>query len=377
MLTRSTVAKYAPYGVWGFFYFFCFRYAIEIYNGGNGWKTGDWLINYSAGPLRRGLTGTILLALSDLGLPLLWLTYFFQVSIYAAIFIVVLKLYKLTERGLFWLLILYSPAFLLFSFYDLHGGFRKEIIVFGIFSYFCLLYARKSITQTKLVFVCVIYVLAGLSHELTAFTLPFFIYLLLISLKEGLIKKKTVIIYCAILSVASAAILIFATFYKGDTAISEAICQSLIDRKINSLNCLGSISWIGEDSEKATNRVLALISYKSLFTPTLFGLAILPLFFTTWWNRKTYTLFAVSAVTFLPLFFVAIDWGRWIYVLTFMLFCLALADRVTIKFPYKSIFVIAGAIYLTIWSIPHCCVGGVGYGFIGELKHNSMLIVKK
>lgn len=365
MLTRSAVAKYAPYGVWAFFVFFCVRYAIEIYNGGNGWKTGDWLINYSAGPLRRGLTGTILLALSDSGLPLLWLTYIFQVSIYAAIFIAVLKLYKLTERSLFWLLILYSPAFLLFSFHDLQGGFRKEIIVFGIFSYFCLIYARKTITQTKLIFVFVIYVLAGLSHELTVFTLPFFIYLLFISVKERLIKQKAAIIYSVIFSIASLAILLFAALHKGDIAISETICRSLIDRKLNSANCLGAISWLGEDSGKATTRVLSQISHRSLSTLALFGLAILPLFFTTWWNKQTYTLLAVSTISFIPLFLVAIDWGRWIYMLTFMLFCLALADRVAVKIPFKSIFVIAGVIYVTTWSIPHCCVGGIGYGFIG------------
>lgn len=190
MLTRAIVAKYAPYGIWLFFAYFCYRYALEISNGGNAWKTGDWLINYSGGPIRRGLTGTILLTAADFGLNLLWLTYFFQLSIYTAIFVVVLKLYKQTKRGLFWLLILYSPAFLLFSSYDIQGGFRKEILVFAIFAYFCLIYAKKTITQTKLLFVSLIYVLAGLSHELTVFTLPFFLYLLYISAEERLVKWK-------------------------------------------------------------------------------------------------------------------------------------------------------------------------------------------
>jgi hypothetical protein len=363
MLTRTTIAKYAPYGVWAFFAFFSFRYAVEISNGGSSWKTADWLINYSAGPLRRGLTGTILLAVSDLGFPLLWLTYVFQVSIYAVIFINVLKLYKQTERGLFWLLILYSPAFLLFSFYDLQGGFRKEIIIFSVFAYFCLLYAHKTITQTKLIFVCLVYVLAGLSHELTVFTLPFFIYLLFTSAKQGLIKERVAIICSGILAVVSVAILLFATLHKGDAVVSDAICQSLINRKLNPEICLGAIRWLGEDSRKASSRVLELISYMSLFTPVLFGVAILPLFFTTWWKKQTYVLLVISALTFLPLFIVAIDWGRWVYILTFMLFCLALAERVTVKFPFKSIFVIAGIIYLTTWSIPHCCVGGIGKGF--------------
>lgn len=114
MLNKSTLERYAPHGIWIFFIFFCIHYAIEIAKGGSDWKTGDWLINYSEGPIRRGFTGTLLLLISDSGIPLLWLTYVFQVLIYVAIFIFILKLYRRTERSLFWLLILYSPAFTFF-----------------------------------------------------------------------------------------------------------------------------------------------------------------------------------------------------------------------------------------------------------------------
>ena len=150
MLEKKTIEKYAPYGVWAFFAYFCFRYAIEIANGGNGWKTGDWLINYSAGPVRRGLTGTIFLGISELGIPLLWLTYAAQVAIYAVIFALVLKLYKHTERSIFWLLILFSPAFLLFSFYDIQGGFRKEIIVFSVLLSFVFSMPAKQLHSLNL-----------------------------------------------------------------------------------------------------------------------------------------------------------------------------------------------------------------------------------
>jgi hypothetical protein len=362
MLIKAIVTKYAPYGIWMFFFFFCFRYAVQIFNGGNSWKTGDWLINYSVGPIRRGLVGTVLLTVSDFGLPLLWLTYIFQVSIYASILIIVLKLYKQSERGLFWLLILYSPAFLLFPFYDFGGGFRKEIIVLGIFAFFCLLYAKKKITQIKLTFVCAIYVLAGLSHEATVLTLPFFLYLLHISTKEALIKYKTAIIYSVIFTIASVIILFFAFLHKGDIGVKNAMCQSLIDRKLNYEICSGAIASLEESVIYSMNNVLKGLSYMSLYTPVLFALAILPLFFTTWWTKKTYVLFIISSIAISPLFLISMDWGRWIYILTFMLFCLALAEKVMIKFAYKRMFVIAGVIYLTTWSIPHCCVGGSGFG---------------
>ena len=369
MQTRAIVAKYAPYGIWAFFFHFCYRYASEISNGGNSWKTGDWLINYSGGPIRRGLTGTILLTAADFRLNLLWLTYFFQVLIYTAIFVVVLKLYKQTKRGLFWLLILYSPAFLLFSFHDIQGGFRKEILVFGIFAFFCLIYAKKTITQIKLLFISLIYVLAGLSHELTVFTLPFFLYLLYICAEEGLVKKSVATGYGAGLTVVSAAILLLAIIYKGDTFTESVICQSLTNRGLDPKICSGSISSLSEDAKYVMSKVSSgLINGKSVLTHFfLFILTMLPLFFTTWWKKRTYVLFVVSTSAIFPLFLVAIDWGRWIYVLSFMLFCLALTENLIVKFPYKKIFVIAGMIYLTTWSIPHCCSSSIGRGFVGDV----------
>lgn len=365
MITRATVAKYAPYGIWAFFAFFCLRYAIEILNGGNSWKTGDWLINYSAGPIRRGLMGSILLSISNFGLSLLWLTYFFQVLIYGTIFIFVLKLYKKTERGLFWLLILYSPAFLLFSFYDIQGGFRKEILVFAIFSFFCFIYASNKITQVKLMFISFIYVVAGFSHELTVFTLPFFLYLLYMSAKEGFVKNSVAINYGIGLSVISFTILLFSNLYKGNTYSAEVICQSIVDRDIGATICAGAINALGDDTRHAFDRVLNYLNYRSFSISFLFALAMLPLIFTSWLKRRTHVLLVVSLIAMTPLFLVAVDWGRWIYILSFMVFCLALTEKVTVKLPYNSIFVIAGIVYLTTWSIPHCCVGGYNYGIIG------------
>ena len=94
MIKKLTYEKYLPYGIWIFFSYFTLHYAIEISNGGNGWKTGDWLINYSDGFIRRGFMGSILYAISDKGIPLLWLTYSIQVAIYAILFLIISKLYN-------------------------------------------------------------------------------------------------------------------------------------------------------------------------------------------------------------------------------------------------------------------------------------------
>lgn len=377
MLEKTKIEKYAPYGVWAFFTYFCFRYAIEIWHGGNGWKTGDWLINYSAGFVRRGLTGSFFLTVSDFGLPLLWLTYATQISIYALIITTVLTLYQRTKRSLFWLLILFSPAFLLFSFYDIQGGFRKEILVFAVFAFFCLMYANKSVTPLKLALISVAYSIAALSHELTVFTLPFFFYLTYASAKESLISRRTAIVYGLILATSSAVILLLASLNKGNESLAQAICQSLIDRSLDPNICQGAISALSADTGSAQRGVFNGLGYKSIFTPVLLGLALVPLSFTTWWNKERIILLAASLAIIIPLFVVAVDWGRWIYIVIFMFFCLALASEVNIKHAYRRIFVVVGLIYLTTWSIPHCCIGGYGTGFVGMAKNHSVWILKK
>lgn len=365
---NALIEKYSRNGIWPFFAYFVYHYAGEIKNGGNAWKTGDWLINYSAGPIRRGLMGEFVFFLSSDIFPLLWLTYAIQVAIYLAIFLMVLALYKSRDRGLFWNLILFSPAFLLFPFYDIQGGFRKEIIIFAVFLFFCLIYSKNNITKSKIVFIIISYAISALSHELTALTLPFFLYALYISSNKGCVTSRAAIIYSIILITISAAVLVFASLYKGDATSSDKICLSLTNKELNKTICDGAISWLKEDSKAATDRIKNSISIKSLWTPALFILSVAPLFFTTWIKKESILLVIIGLVAISPLFFVAIDYGRWIHILIFMIFCLALSEDVRVKFPRKNVLIFIGIIYLTTWSVPHCCMGNaIGKGLIGRL----------
>ena len=364
MIKKTTIEKYAPYCIWVFFMYFCFLYAKEITDGGNEWKTGDWLINYSGGPIRRGLAGAFLLNISDLGFPLLWATYTAQVAIYTTIFILTLKLYKYKDRSLFWLLILFSPAFLLFPFYDIQGGFRKEVIVFVALVFFSLFYAQKKINQPRLIFISAIYIFAALSHELTVFTLPFFIYVIYISSRDGLITQKIASVYGIFLTSTSLAALLFSSIFKGNTVAVDAICLSLMSRNLDQNICNGAIALLGDDAQTAYNRVQEKLSYKSISTLVIFFLSILPVFFTTWWRKQALIFLIISLTAISPLFIFAIDWGRWVYILSFMIYCLVLAEDVDVKFQYKSVFLWLGLMYLTTWSIRHCCVGGIGIGLV-------------
>lgn len=366
--TRLIVEKYAPYGIWPFFAYFIFHYTVVIKNGGDGWTTGDWLINYSAGPIRRGLTGEFILLLSSDFISLLWLTYAIQVAIYFSIFLIVIALYKTQARAPFWLLILFSPAFLLFPFYDVQGGFRKEIMIFVVFSLLCLFYSKNNVTNLKIFIINIAYAISALSHELNSLTWPFFVYMLYISSKRGLITPRAAIVFSVTLIAISAVALVFASQHKGDAASADKICVSLTSKNLNESICDGAISWLKEDVKKATDIVKNSISTESLWTAALFFLAISPLFFTTWIRKESILLIIIGAAAISPLFFVAIDYGRWIYILVFLIFCLALSEDVRVRFSHNKIFFVLGFMYLATWSIPHCCMGrDVGGGLIGHI----------
>jgi hypothetical protein len=368
MLKKLSIADYIPLIIWIFFGLFSFRYGFEIWNGGNEWKTGDWLINYSDGFIRRGFFGSLMYWLSDFGVSLLWLTYGIQIAIYSAMFMLVSKLYKTSERSFFWLLILFSPAYLLFPFYDFHGGFRKEILVLTLFAYFSLLYARFSVSNAKIIWIMFFYLLAGLSHEITIFVLPFFIYLLWRCFETNQIEVKYAVYFSFGFIFISICLLFLSFLFKGSEYSASVICNSLVQRSLDPNICSGAISALKEDTSSSIQRVIEMFGPHSFSVIQVAFLAFVPTVFTSFWKKKLLVLLIVSIVFIAPLFVLAIDWGRWIYILAFMFYCLLLSENVSIRLSFQYSYLIVGLLYLTMWSIPHCCVGGgVGAGFVGTI----------
>lgn len=358
MPSNRKMQTFLPYAIWVFYGYSVLHYLIEIRSGGHSFKTGDWLINYSGGPMRRGLVGTILHYFSGFGVSLLWATFVLQAVVMGALFGIVLKIYRLRSRNNLWLLVLFSPAFLLFPFYDLSGGFRKEILGLTIFAYACLICARNSVTRVKLVAVVCSFAFASFSHELTAFMLPLFIYLAIRFREKGLIKRNEFVVFTSLMAAIGAASLGFALLYNGGPRVTEVICQSLTGQGLDPKICNGAIAWSADDFVTSLSRVGDMLGVGSLSVPLLLLIALAPLFFTSFFDTRMSLWLGVALITLAPLFVVAIDWGRWVYVAVFMVFCLALSEEVPVTRKFTRVQAFLGVVYLISWSIPHCCVGG-------------------
>lgn len=347
-----------------FLLFFVLLYAREIVNGGNSWKTGDWLINYEGGWIRRGLIGQVLYEISVFGVSLLWSAFFLQSLIYFFIAHLVLKLFFSTNREASWLLFIFSPAFIfLFPFNDIQGGFRKEIIVFLSF---CLLVAgliNGRFNQRYLTLSLIVYIFAVFSHEIAVFCLIFFLYLLFESTRLDPTLRGIGRAYIAGFFIAGVSGLVFSVSYPGGLGASNTICHSLKNLGLNQNICAGAIEWLSYDSRYGLAAVTKKIPQFLLLYPLLLILAVVPLFLSDWWKGRL-PLLLLGFVSLIPLFCVALDWGRFIHIYIFMIFVSFLFDSCNKKITIQKLPLIAVIIYASFWGIPHTFSQMSTYGIV-------------
>ena len=368
------VKTIVPHFIWLFLLFIAYDYFNQVNNGGNGYKTGDWLINYSEGPIRRGLIGTLFYYSAGLGMSLRWITYVVQVLFYVAVFFFVSQIYSLREREWEWTLFLFSPAFLLFPFYDLAGGFRKEIIVFASFGLLCFCYARRQVRNIQLLAVGAIFLLAAFSHEPTALTLPFFLYIFYQCYKHALITKSVALVTSLSFCFISIFAVLFAYVFKGDSAIASAICKSVMEKGFESQICRGAIAWLAKDAAYNTGLVYNVLwGSLKLYVPLLL-ISITPIFLVSWLRRETVVLLLIGMLFRIPLLIVATDWGRWIHIYVFFLFSIVLAESVWKKLEFRKIPLFVVFLYLTTWSVPHDFCGSDCNGFNGFISKAYKLL---
>lgn len=350
---------------------FVLVYAQQIIHGGHPFKTGDWLINYEGGWIRRGLIGQILYEISGFGFSLLWCVFIVQVLIYFSTAHLVLKLFFATAREASWLFFIFSPAFIfLFPFYDTNGGFRKEIIIFLSFCLLAVGLLHGRLNQRYLAASLIVYIVAVFSHEISVFCLIFPLYLLFKSTKSNPTLRGIGRAYIAGFIIASAAGFMLSVFHSGGIEASNLICDSLKNRDLNKDICAGAIKWLGFDAIYALNAVADNIAlYVLVYTPLLI-LAAIPLFLTNWWRGRL-PLIIWGFVSLIPLFFIALDWGRLIHIYVTMIFVSFLFDSCNEEIVIQKYPLIAVLIYSSFWSIPHWCPSRAPLG-IFELSYRVM-----
>ena len=371
----------------------------------NDWAIGEWLINYSAGFVRRGLPGEVVLLLSHLtSARVIPLVLALQLVVFGIFFTGVFQLTRRVRWSLPIVAILLSPATLAFHVLDPPAGFRKEILLFaGIASLAAALVSRRwklwqlSIILATTVEICV------LSHEPLALYLPYLFGAVFL----GLDSLRQALRVCAGPAILAAVTLFVCARHPGTPAMASTICAS-VGGTLSLENygvCGGAILYLSHSLDYARDETRAsIVGYHYFRLYGLTGaLALLPFGLLglvrsrpasgTPRLARSYKIllltFLSSGVLSTMLFLVATDWGRWIYIHVVCLMLLTLlieqrpigasdVDEPTLDgirlTPASACAAVMVLFYATLWTLPHVGMFQGRYGYpslISYLRHYS------
>jgi hypothetical protein len=294
-------------------YKFLFYYAIS----GNGWITGDWLVNFDAGFVRRGLSGYLIIGLSDfISIKPNFTAAIVQAIVYTAFMLILFFLICKKQINIWFLILLLSPVTLLFPMYSMGAIGRKEIILFFIFGLYILCLDRNLQRSFFVVFLFSITLLfATLFHELVFFYAPYFLFAAYLKSK---INHEPFHFPKALLVMLGSFLVMIPIYFYGKTINGPILCAGLLERGLPGNICTGLLSW---PNDYGVHNVMAYAKEKGYFFQygaTLFlGLVPFLLFFkhsatSVVSIKKIFIVFLILILFSLPLFFLSIDWGRWI-----------------------------------------------------------------
>tara|TARA_R110000751_G_scaffold8041_3_gene32520 strand:- start:23475 stop:24644 length:1170 start_codon:yes stop_codon:yes gene_type:complete len=322
-MNTSAPTKIRPYERWlpvaiDFFLVISFfhisvQVARDVAAGGNGWKQGDWLINSINGDVRRGFSGDLFIYASDIfGTELLTLVAVTQVALLGLLFLAFRTLLRGINPSTTAILAISPAIFTVFWVADPQGSVRKELLTF-----LGLTVCALGIVRERDIFFAAgafIVSIGFLAHEAMILFLPLMWALLALSWSS---KKRSILKSILVVIVS------FFSFYALHFALSNIqvpssgmVCQPLMERGLDKRICDGTIAWLTYDRAQGQQAVLSNLSPASTAYFVLSYLAAMAPFFYLLMRcqkRPLALMFLIaSAIPFLPLYFVAVDWGRWV-----------------------------------------------------------------
>lgn len=331
-------------------------YAFSVaLHGASPSQTGDWLINYGGGFVRRGFFGQFLLTVSpnsSFGLVLLVCV---QGILYLSIFS--FFAYVLLSRKSSWLItvLICSPAGICFYGWDMRAFGRKEVIGYLILVLLTVSIAikhRRLLSRFLLVASLLIWIFGILSWEPIALLLPFVLVILGAHNPPCLSTFGARFIRLSFLLTGILG-LIVSMIRKGNPEIALKICEVL---RLNGFQgkdlCSGAIDAIGWTSQFTLNTVQKSFPLYFCFLP-LFAFSIYPLVKSRILvGFERYAL--ISFLSIFPLFIVVTDYGRWFTMYyTSLLITLIACGRTDFNLSSHVNSKFFSMIFLLSWGIPH------------------------
>lgn len=348
---------------------------------GASWSVSDLHISYAAGFIRRGLLGEAAARLQDAtGLSTgVFFPALFMLLTAALIALQTALAWPLRTRPALFLLVMFSPALVLFPAYDYGGYLRKDaFIVLGLFVHAIVARGVMAGTRTQGAYrVFAFAVLAPylavstLIHENQAIFLP--VHALLIYMACGTPPPVRHILTVQGPAMAPAALcFVAAVFHHGDAAMAAAVCNAWTGRAETACDAINFLAW-GYD--QVWIYVVQLVSDTralSIFAVSLLLALVPPFLVRRALPREGQAplglLLAATAPTAV-LFLLGWDWGRWIHLICAGIMTPLLAGAVCAPAPvaarrYRAaqdtlpmLAAWMGALlYISTWRVNVCCL---------------------
>lgn len=271
----------------------------------DGYILADWLINYQDGGFkRRGLSGSFFFLLQDIThIRLNYLVYFFQFCIITGFFWLYIKIIRYKNTHLLYLSLLLSPLCFVGLLNTVTYVGKKEFIVFLLFTWFVLLLDQNRLSKYKEYAFCAALCVTALLHEVVLFYIPYFAIALY--LKTGKFETSRYIKY--FLSVGIPTLLILLLGKKVNEGMS---LQILAERGVHPT--YGIFYWNIDERAYIRQHINEYLLYFISLAISIFHLGF---YLKSVKQGKVLPLMLTGAFLFsLPLFYLAIDWGRWMYI---------------------------------------------------------------
>jgi hypothetical protein len=322
----------------------------------HGYITGDWLINYTNGLVRRGLFGEIAMQIHHwFGASPIDVVLVSKYIAYGVLCGSILLIAFVKGIGLIEVLLLISPWALMFDLNDPGGSGRKEILLFASFAFFAFLQvfskspSKSMLKRWDFYYLLIVMIAISFTHEGLIFFFPFF-YLPLY-LKRGFNKSDFLTVFIPYL-ISLMVLAVLYLFFKGNKEAADAICNILNPWNIN----CEAINLLYGQHLKVHN------GFVKSFTPLLL-LTMIPIYCYGRWvaGLAKHHLILVMVIPLLltaPLYSIAIDWGRWIHIsglLFFITFFSLKSSKTTQKYSLIAVILIVclAVPYTFYWRIPH------------------------
>lgn len=305
--------------VWIYFFsitlFVIFNLIRDFQKGGNSWKQGDWLINSMEVEIRRGWLGSIILNLSDyMHFSPLLIAILLQGGLFIVLSIAIYRVIQKegAESPITWLML--SPFFvLIFWGNDPQGSMRKELFSYAAIA--LLILSRISFSKYSNLLVALaisVFVLGAFSHEINLMLAPSFIFVLYCVIERN---KFSVFVSWSVPLVIGCLLAAIYSVTHAAVPNTEAVCAPLLERGLADGICDGAIKWLRYTPSDGYQSVLRRWEKGGGWLFVLFYAACILLvarFRTKFSQAKSvWVLFFGLLIPILPLYFVAIDYGRW------------------------------------------------------------------